>query len=107
VVLKRGKQRIFVSRLLLIVFAVGQVVVYSHQHHTTAQLITKAAQQSSRQHLTDRCQLCDAMHHNQMVLSSLVYAQATPADFQVFTPGCYDFVSLSLILSPGRAPPVS
>jgi len=104
---KKSKQRIFLSRLLLIVFAAGQVIVYSHQHHTTVSLLTKAAHQSSRQQISDKCQLCDAMHHAQMVLSSPVYAPSAPADFQLLNTGRYSFVSLSLILSPGRAPPVS
>jgi hypothetical protein len=108
VVRKKSKQQIFLSRLLLIIFAAGQVIVYSHQHHANVASITnKAAHQSSRQQISENCQLCDAMHHSQVVLSSQVYVQTTPASFQLFTAGCYDFVSISLILSPGRAPPVS
>jgi hypothetical protein len=108
VVRKKSKQRIFLSRLLLIIFAAGQVIGYSHQHRTNVASITnKAAHQSSQQHISEKCQLCDAMHHNQVVLSSQVYAQTTPANFQFFTAACYDFVSISLIHSHGRAPPVS
>jgi len=107
VVRKKSKQRIFLSRLLLIVFAAGQIIVYSHQHNTNAAFITKAAHQSSRQHISEKCQLCDAMHHNQVVLGSQAFAPAAAASFQLFTVGSYAFVSVSLILSPGRAPPVS
>jgi hypothetical protein len=108
VVRKKSKQRIFLSRLLLIVFAAGQIIVYSHQHNTNvASIANKATHQSSRQHVSDRCQLCDAMHHNQVVLGSQAFAPAAAASFQLFTVGSYAFVSISLILSPGRAPPVS
>jgi len=107
VVIKKSKQQNFLSRLLLIIFAAGQIIVYSHQHNTNDAFITKAAHQSSRQHISEKCQLCDAMYHNQVVLGSQVYAPAATASFQLFTVGSHAFVSISLILSPGRAPPVS
>jgi hypothetical protein len=107
VVKKKNKQRIFLSWLLLTFFAAGQVIVYSHQHHISGLVTTRAAHQSSHQTISDKCQLCDAMHANHIVLTSQVYALNAPVNYHFFLPGCYDFVSISLILSPGRAPPVS
>jgi hypothetical protein len=106
VVRKKSKQRIFLSWLLLTFFAAGQVIVYSHQHHNVAPS-AKTAHQSSRQTISDVCPLCDAMHFNHMALTSQVYAQSDQVSYHLFAVGCYDFVSISLILSPGRAPPVS
>jgi hypothetical protein len=110
VVTKRSKKRIIFSRLLFTIFAAGQIIVFSHYHHRHAKLIiTKAplAPQSIQQSYNDKCPLCDAMHYTHIVLSPQVYAQPAPANYRFFTPGCYNFVSISLILSPGRAPPVS
>ena len=109
VVRKKSKQRIFLSWLLLIFFVAGQVIVYSHQHqhHTIGSAITKASHQSSRQTISEKCQLCDAMHFNHMALMPQVCAQAEQVSYHLFAVECYGFVSLSLILSSGRAPPVS
>jgi hypothetical protein len=107
VVRKRSKQRIFLSWLLLTFFAAGQVIVYSHQHHTHVALSTKTSHQSSGQTVSDTCPLCDAMHFNHMALTAQVYAQADQVSYHLFATGCYDFVSISLILSTGRGPPVS
>ena len=107
VVRKKSKQRIFLSWLLLTFFVAGQVIVYSHQHHTSGPAVTKASHQSSRQTISEKCQLCDAMHFNHMALMPQVYAQAEQVSYHLFATGCYDFVSISLILSTGRAPPVS
>jgi hypothetical protein len=107
VVRKKSKQRIFLSWLLLIFFAAGQVIVYSHQHHTSGSAATKASHRSSHQTVSEKCQLCDAMHFNHMALMPQVYAQAGQVSYHLFAVECYGFVSLSLILSPGRAPPVS
>jgi hypothetical protein len=107
VVRKKSKQRIFVSWLLLTFFAAGQVIVYSHQHHTNVAPLTKTAHQSSKQTISDTCPLCDAMHFNHMALTSQVSAKADQVSYHLFVARCYEFVSISLILSPGRAPPVS
>ena len=103
---KKSKQRIFLSWLLLTFFAAGQVIVYSH-HHYNITLSAKTAHQPSRQTISDTCPLCDAMHFNYMVLTSQVHAPAEQAGYDHFTARCYDFVSISLILSGGRAPPIS
>jgi len=107
VVRKKSKQRIFLSWLLLTFFAAGQVIIYSHQHHTHAAPLTKTSHHSSRQTISDTCPLCDAMHFNHMALTPQVCAQADLVSHSFFAAHCYAFVSISLILSGGRAPPIS
>jgi hypothetical protein len=107
VVSKKSKQRIFLSWMLLTFFAAGQFIVYSHHHHNSGPAVTKAAQRSSHQTVSEKCQLCDAMNANHMMLNSNVYSSAPLLSYHLFTAGRYSFVSISLILSSDRGPPVS
>jgi hypothetical protein len=107
VVRKKSIQRIFLSWLLLTIFATGQVIVYSHHHHTHAVPLTNTSDHSSGQTISDICPLCDAMHFNYMELTPQMCAQAAQLSYGHFTARCYDFISISLILSGGRAPPIS
>jgi hypothetical protein len=104
--LEKNKYHIICSRLLLIVFVVGQLVLYGHQHKFNAP-ISKAQGSSQQQTITEKCQLCDAMHHNNMVISHHVYFQPALISNPIYVPDTYDFVSISLILSAGRSPPLS
>lgn len=105
-VLKKSNYQVFCSRLLLILFVAGQVILYSHQHkfnNTRSHFKHHTAQQT----VTEKCQLCDAMHHNTMVVGSHYYAVPVVVSHYDYKAVTYTFVSLSLILSTGRAPPVS
>ncbi|MGP8216386.1 MAG: hypothetical protein ACLQQ4_12525 [Bacteroidia bacterium] len=104
---KKIKQRIFLSWLLLTFFVAGQVVVYSHHHHTHAAPLTQTSHSSSGQTISDTCPLCDAMNYNHMEITPQVCAQAAPLSYARFTSRSYSFISISLILSCGRAPPIS
>jgi hypothetical protein len=82
-------------------------MVYAHQH----KLIQGEKQtytvnkQHPKQILTEKCQLCDAMHHNSMVINSQAnFTPVTVANY-VYKSPVYNFTSLALILSGGRAPP--
>jgi hypothetical protein len=104
--LKKSAYHIFCSWLLLILFVAGQVVLYSHQHKLN-NLVGHLKHSSSQQIVTEKCQICDAMHQNTMVISAhygVVPVVVSHYDYKAVT---YTFVSLSLILSTGRAPPVS
>jgi len=57
--------------------------------------------------LSEKCQLCDAMHHNAMALTDHQYFIPNISSDHVYKQGKYDFVSIALILSAGRSPPVS
>jgi hypothetical protein len=107
--LKKGKFHIFYAWLLLIFFVAGQVAVYGHHHklnRATSRLIRHQTS-SSQQTVTEKCQLCDAMHHNTMVVNGHYYIAPIVVNQYNYKTVTYSFVSISLILSSGRAPPIS
>lgn len=105
-ILKRSIYHILCSWLLLFLFAAGQIVIYSHQH--TEQVVVKVHDhQTSHQNISGKCQLCDAMHHNAMVINVHNYSMPVQANQYSYQDPAYDFVSISLILAAGRAPPFS
>lgn len=102
--MKKGKRHIFYAFTLLICFAAGQWAIYGHQHKTFPGL-TKAP--AHGQVLTEKCQLCDAMHHNSMVQHTTAVFTPVVVTTHFYKQGDYDFVSIALILSAGRSPPLS
>jgi hypothetical protein len=101
--MKKGNRHVVCSWILLICFIAGQWAVYAHQHKTFAH-ITRTTHGTV---VTEKCQLCDAMHHNSMIQQlPAVFAPMQVID-HVYKPGNYDFISISLILSAGRAPPAA
>jgi hypothetical protein len=105
--LKRNKYHIVCSWILLACFVAGQYMIYAHQHNITANIppknsISKNLPQTT---VTDKCALCDAMHHNVMVKASQAYFEHVKITGYVFKSCEYNFTSISLILSGGRAPP--
>jgi hypothetical protein len=101
--MKKGKRHFLYAFTLLICFAAGQWAIYAHQHKTAR--LTNAPVHG--QVLTEKCQLCDAMHHNSMIKHSTTVFTPIAVANHFFKQGKYDFVSFALILSSGRAPPVS
>ena len=84
-------------------------MVFAHQHNITKSIHTSNCQDchnTAKQSFKEKCQLCDSMHHTHMELLSNVYYIRFISVEQVFIPIRYDFKSIGLILSPGRAPPV-
>jgi hypothetical protein len=79
-------------------------MVYAHTH-----LIKYHTHQASpdQKTFTEKCQLCDAMHHNSMVLTDHQYFSPISTSHHFYKKSEYNFVSISLILAGGRAPPVS
>jgi hypothetical protein len=102
--LSKGKLRIIYTWIVLICFAAGQVMVFAHQH-----LIKYHTHQTScnQQTVTEKCQLCDAMHHNSMTVVDHQYFNPVVSTDYFYTQGKYNFISIALILSSGRAPPLS
>ncbi len=105
--LKKNRSYIIGAWLLLVCFVGGQVIVFAHQHKLNKFEFGKSSP-PIQQTVTEKCQLCDALHFNPMM------ANEHPAVVHLLVASHYDykavtctFVSLSLILSPGRAPPVS
>lgn len=85
-------------------------MVYAHQHYINkkAHSVTcHSAKSSSQLTITEKCALCDSMHHVSMEMANHVsYHSIDSADF-IFKTFEYDFISIALILSPGRAPPIA
>jgi hypothetical protein len=93
------------SRLLLIIFIAGQIILYGHQHGSNGSPIK--AHNSSQQTITEKCQLCDAMHFNHSVLHQQVHVAPAPTATPVYIHFAYKFISLVLVRSGGRSPPIS
>lgn len=107
--MKKNKFHIVNAWILLICFIAGQYMVYIHQHK-----MVKLSGQSSLTHkqqpkqlLTEKCQLCDAMHHNTMTMPEQAVFTAVVASDYFYKSPVYTFTSISLILAGGRAPPVA
>lgn len=105
--MKRRKYHIILSRILLICFIAGQYMVYAHQHNTAGSSgkICVATKNQTQQTLTEKCRLCDVMHHNVMVMGGQTYFAPVAVIGHVYKSCDYNFTSLQLILSGGRAPP--
>ena len=104
--LKQNKYHILFARLLLVIFVAGQIVLYGHQHKVNT-VLNKVHSRSSQQTITEKCQLCDAMHFNSMVINVHLHVAQVAVSHYDYKAVTYTFVSLSLILSTGRAPPLS
>ncbi|MGZ3872719.1 MAG: hypothetical protein ACXVJD_07360 [Mucilaginibacter sp.] len=103
--MKKNRYHIINSWILLICFAAGQYMLYSHQHKPVRGDIYSAAKHQPGQIVTDKCQLCDAMHHNGMNLTVEADYHAVTLTSCIYKSPVYNFTSLALILSGGRAPP--
>jgi len=85
-------------------------MVYAHQHKIIAGNSYKSQRNVKNQARTivqEKCSMCDAMHHTNAVISHHTYFSpniVTKHFYQVYN---YDFISIALVLSAGRAPPVS
>ncbi len=86
-------------------------MVVMHQHNIlkkSSSLHSVAKHQhKSSQVITEKCYVCDAMHHTAAILNPATYFNPIVAANQVYQVGDYNFVSIALILAAGRAPPVS
>ncbi|HEY5325400.1 MAG TPA: hypothetical protein VIJ27_00225 [Mucilaginibacter sp.] len=107
--LKTGKYHIIFSRILLICFVAGQYMVYAHQHKVVKSIGHSSfiPKNTRQQTVSEKCYLCDVMHHNAMVTNVQVYLNAVTVVGHVFKNVAYSFTSIQLILSGGRAPPLS
>jgi len=95
-----NQNRIFLSWIFLLLFILGQTVLYAHQHK--AKDLQKRPYQPA---IAARCPLCDAIHNSPIVLTDEVFFEPVSRCYVFFTDQTYKFLSLSLILSSERAPP--
>jgi hypothetical protein len=84
-------------------------MVYSHQHNTNpASVKTHSLSKDIRQQtIKEKCYLCDVMNHNTMVINTQVHLSPVTVACHFFKSVPYNFTSIQLILSGGRAPPIS
>ena len=102
--MRRAKLHFIYTWIVLFCFAAGQVMVYAHQHMAKYKTHQTAQNQTT---ISEKCQVCDAMHHTSMTLTDNHYFVPNVSSDHVYKQGKYDFISVSLILSAGRSPPVS
>jgi len=108
--LKRKKSNILFAWLLLVCFIAGQYIVYSHQHKIIAGSSVKnqaSAKDHNRTIVQEKCSICDAMHHTNAVINDAAYVSPNIVTKHFYKVYNYDFVSIALILSAGRAPPAT
>jgi len=95
-----NQYRIFLSWMFLLLFVLGQTVLNTHQHKSMG-----LQKRPYRPAIAARCPLCDAMHNSHIVLTDKVFFEPVSRGCVFFTDQTYKFLSLSLVLSSGRAPP--
>ncbi|WP_454804614.1 hypothetical protein [Mucilaginibacter phyllosphaerae] len=91
-------------------FITGQYMVFAHQHNIIIKTVHAKncddCHNTSKQSFKEKCQLCDSMHHSQMELLTNSYHTVFSTTDHAFVTFAYDFKSIALVLSQGRAPPV-
>jgi len=83
-------------------------MVYAHQHNIVKKVHLHTVQDShnsSHELVKEKCALCDSMHHYAMELLNPGSGQSYVTTTILPVSPIYEFQSLALILSPGRAPP--
>jgi hypothetical protein len=106
--LKKNKANIFYAWLVMFCFIAGQYTVYSHQHKVISSCVSKTHRHINHQSgpiVQEKCSACDTMHHLNAVLSPDTYISLNIVTKDFYKVYNYDFVSIALILSSGRAPP--
>ncbi|MGI4749424.1 MAG: hypothetical protein ACRYFB_02225 [Janthinobacterium lividum] len=106
--MNKQKAHIILSWLLLLFFAVGQVTVYAHQHHSKYQLfLLKEKHCDKRQIVQEKCSYCDQMHHAPLGLVQLPYYKLVISRIVcVYYTSQHHYKRNSLIHADGLSPPV-
>jgi len=108
--LKNNNRHIVCAWMLLLLFALGQCIVYAHTHSVGVASTRSAYQNSghqSKQTVAETCRLCDAMHHNNIAVNTPVYFAPLVATNYFYKAVEHHFISIALILSAGRSPPMA
>lgn len=83
-------------------------MVYAHQHKIILSYDGKTSKSVSNQAHTviqGKCAVCDAMHHTNAIVYSHFYFSPKIVTNHFYKVYNYDFISIALVLSAGRAPP--
>jgi hypothetical protein len=102
--LKKTKLNIIFAWTLLLFFAVGQYMVFAHQHKVGSDFSNS---KTTTQVLKERCDVCDAMHHTHMLLTQHVYFTPVVAVLCHYQEKRSDVTLIQLVIAAGRAPPIS
>ncbi|MEO6849011.1 MAG: hypothetical protein ABI203_09280 [Mucilaginibacter sp.] len=105
--MKKNTRHIIYAWIVLFCFVAGQTMVYAHQHLNSSGSFSVHKASQTHPVVSEKCQLCDAMHHNSMLINDHQHFSPIVAHHHFYTPGQYNFVSVALILSAGRSPPIS
>ena len=109
--LKKNKYTAFGAWILLICFVAGQYMVAVHQHKISQNsgVVYSVSKNQPRPAtvLLEKCYMCDAMHHNAVILSQNMYFNPVVVTMHIFKTGDYNFISIALVLAAGRAPPLN
>ncbi|GAB3923535.1 hypothetical protein [Mucilaginibacter myungsuensis] len=102
--MKRKQQNILYAWLLLLFFAAGQYIVFSHTHYRIGKVIT--APKSATATVKEKCDICDVMHHTHAEIVEHAYFTPVAAILCHYTFKQTDVKLIQLVLASGRAPPV-
>ncbi|MCD8741520.1 hypothetical protein LT679_12970 [Mucilaginibacter roseus] len=105
--MKKKRYTLIAAWLMLFCFIAGQVIVYSHQHHILKGIHNHAdAKTKGLTQVSEKCQICDSMHHTDMELQQ--HYAAINLQAALFTHSSVNiyFKSFGLILADGLSPPV-
>lgn len=86
-------------------FAVGQYMVYAHTHLKQGHAVS--VDKNHTQVLKEKCDVCDVMHNNHMLINHHVYFAPAIAVLYHYTFKTYGVKPIQLVIAAGRAPPVS
>jgi len=108
--LKKQKYHILHAWILLLCFVAGQYMVYAHQHKVVSGSNRAAYHNPGaqpHQTVSEDCQLCDTMHHNAMAVNSFTYFAPLVVTSHIYKAYQYAFISVAIIHSGGRSPPLA
>ncbi|WP_345333522.1 hypothetical protein [Mucilaginibacter defluvii] len=104
--MKKKRYTLIAAWLMLFCFIAGQVIVYSHQHHILKGIHHTDALLKGQTQVSEKCQICDSMHHTDMELQQNYAAINLQAALFTHSSIVIDFKSFGLILADGLSPPV-
>ncbi|RYY24538.1 MAG: hypothetical protein EOP41_05780 [Sphingobacteriaceae bacterium] len=106
--MNKRKAPVILSWLLLLFFAVGQIMVFAHQHHAKYSLVS--VHHNHFQHpqiIHEKCNFCDQMHHTVIDIVDIPnYGIVLTPVFQLYTYAKQHYLGNALVHADGLSPPV-
>ncbi|WP_419802312.1 hypothetical protein [Mucilaginibacter sp.] len=105
--MNKRKAPIILARLLLLFFAVGQIIVFAHQHHTKYSILSVRHNHSQHpQVVHESCSLCDQMHHAAIsYVGTPDYSTVLTPVFRLYTYARQHYLGNALVHADGLSPP--